>query len=205
MTIEEVYNNFDNECNMAEKAITEVIKLANPVSDDLLLVREFTIKQAFLTAFTGWEHFLENSMIAYSLDEPNLNGFKPQRYIFPIDEEHADRLIKGSAIYPDWSDINNVKEIAKRIFGDLNPYMDALNIFNSIYHGMKKTRNVIVHNSLKSKKEFDTLVRNEMGPSYVGLSASDFLLSQKGKKPVFYKYYIEHLRNAVNSICKYSI
>lgn len=202
--IQEIYNEFINECNNSEKAITEVTKISYSENDKLLLVREMTIKQAFVSVYTGWEHFLEKSMIAYTLGEANLSGFKPKRYILPTTTEHADQIIKGNATYPDWSDIKLVKEMAQRIFEDGKPYIIALNVFNSIYTEIKKTRNVIVHNSIKSKSEFDTLVRNALSASNVGLSPTDFLLSKKGNKPKFYKIYIEHLKNAASGICNHS-
>lgn len=204
MMIQEIYNEFIDECNNSEKAITEVTKISYSENDELLLVREMTIKQAFVNVFTGWEHFLEKSMIAYALGESNLSGFKPERYIFPTTQEHADQIIKGNAIYPDWSDIKLVKEMAQRIFEEGKPYILALNGFNSVYTEIKKTRNIIVHNSIKSKSEFDTLVRNALSASNVGLSPTDFLLSKKGNKPKFYKIYIEHLKNAASGICNYS-
>lgn len=204
MTIQEVYNEFAEVCSASEKAIKEVTKAHYSTNDDLLLIRELTIKQSFLAIFTGWEHFLENSMIAYVLDESNISGFQPKRYIFPVNKEHADKIIKGNAYYPDWSEIKLVKEMAERLFEDGQPFLTALNGFNSVYTEIKKVRNVIVHNSIKSKAEFDTLVRTALNASSVGITPTDFLLSKKGSQPKFYKLYINHLMNAANIICNYS-
>ena len=205
MTIQEVYNAFYTQCEECQKAIIEVRKAAYSSNRDLEIVRELTIKQAFLRVFTEWEHFLENSVIAFSLDEANIVGYKPVRYIFPIDEDHADRLIKGNSNYPAWSDIKLVKEIANRLFEDGEPYIGAINPINSSFSGMKKVRNVIVHNSVKSKNDFDTYVRNTLGPAKVGITPTDFLLSKKGNNPRYYKLYIDSLQSAATCIVNYQV
>ena len=203
MTIQDAYDMFFSQCEESKRAIVEVRKPAYSANGDLELVRELTIKQAFLRVFTEWEHFLENSIIAFTLDESNIAGYKPTRYIFPVDEDHANRLIKGNSIYPDWSDIKQVKEIVFRLFKDGEPYINELNLINSLFTGMKKVRNVIVHNSIKSKNEFDTHVRNTLGPAKVGISPTGFLLSKKGHDPRYYKQYIDCLQSAANHICNY--
>lgn len=204
MTIQEIYDIFIKQCNDSEKAIKEVIKVEYSTNDTLLLIRELTIKQAFINVFSGWEHFLENTMIAYALDEPSLTESKPLRYISPIDEEHADKIIKGNSSYPDWSNLQQVKDMADRLFENGKPYVTALNGFNSVFTGIKRTRNIIVHDSIKSKNEFNTLVRTSLNASSVGISPTDYLLSKKGSQPRFYKLYIEHLKNAASIICNYS-
>lgn len=204
MTISEIFNCLSQVCVKARQSINEVRK-PNYFTDPVLIdVREMTIKQAFLNVFSEWEHFLENSTIAFSMGEENLSGFKPNKYISPLDEEHAHRLIKGSSAYPDWSDLKSVKDIASRLFEQGEPYKSALNGFSSKFSEMKKVRNIIVHNSAKSKAEFDTLVRNALRASDVGISAVDFLLSRKGSNPYFFDVYISHVENAATFIANYT-
>ena len=72
------------------------------------------------------------------------------------------------------------------------------------YTYMKKVRNVIVHNSIKSRDEFESLVRTALGAASVGISPTDFLLSKKkDSDPLFYKLYITHIQNAAKIISEF--
>lgn len=204
MTILEIYNNFKNQCEISRKTITEVRKSKYNSDDVLMAVRDLTIKQAFLAVFSEWEHFLENSTIAYSLGEESVCSFRPIKYISPLDIDHAEQLIKGSATYPDWSDMDSVKKTAIRLFKDGQPYTRALNGFSSVFKDIKKVRNVIAHNSIKSQKEFDTVVRNSLRADLVGITPTEFLLSKKNSSPFFYELYITHIENAATIISNYS-
>ncbi len=205
MTINEIFNCFCEECTKARESINEVRKSDYLTDDVLRNVREMTIKQAFLNVFTEWEHFLENSTIAYTMGEENLCGFAPIKYISPLNEDHANDLIRGNSAYPDWSDLKSVKAVASRLFENGEPYKSALDGFSSKFSEMKKVRNVIVHNSAKSKAEFDTLVRSALRASDVGLTAVEFLLSKKGNHPYFFDIYISHVENAARLISTFSL
>lgn len=205
MTISDIFDSLREQCDNARKSINEVRKSSYLSNDVMKNVREMTIKQAFLNVFTEWEHFLENSAIAYSLGEENLCGFKPNKYISPIDEDHANRLIKGDSTYPDWSDIRSVKDTVLRLFENGEPFKSALDGFSSKFSEIKKVRNIIVHNSVKSKEEFDTLVRNSLRASDVGLTVVEFLLSKKGTNPYFFDIYITLIENTATLISNYTI
>ena len=206
MTIHEIFTVLDNQCNKSQAIIAEVSKSEYLADDTKSTIRDLVVKQAFLNVFTEWEHFLEFSTIAYSLGEKSIKDFTPTKYVMPLDEEHADNLIKGTAVYPDWSDLDKVLKIESAFFEDGQPYKNALNGFSSKYKDAKKVRNVIVHNSKKSRDEFDSLVRNAYKVSAVGISPAEFLLSRKNsKEPYFYVLYITHIRNAAKIIAEYEL
>ncbi len=203
MTIQDIFTTLENQCSESQNIITAVNTTAYLANTQQRTIRDLVVKQAFINVFTEWEHFLENSTIAYSLGEPSIIGNTPVKYVSPLDEEHADRLIKGTATYPDWTDMEKVLKIEKAFFQLGEPYTSALNGFSSKYKDIKKVRNFIVHNSKKSNDEFDSLVRTALRASAVGISPVDFLLSKKGSNPYFYELYITHIKNAAKMIAEY--
>lgn len=204
MTIQSIWDRLDKQCQESLDSIAYVNKSEYLATDDLKRVQDLVVKQAFLNVFTEWEHFLEDSTIAYALGEKSIRGFAPTKYINPLDEDHADRLIKGTSTYPDWSKMKVVLSLESALFEDGEPYRSALNGFASKYKDMQKVRNVIVHNSIKSRDEFDSLVRTALYAASVGISPTEFLLSQKGSDPKFYISYIAYIRNAGKMIAEYS-
>lgn len=203
MTIQDVFSRLDRQCSDSLSVISLVNTPEYLSSDNKKTIQDLVVKQAFLSVFTEWEHFLEETTIAYSLDEPSIEGDKPKRYIFPIDKDHADSLIKGVSSYPDWSNMDTIKKLESSLFENGEPFLGALNGFSSKYAEMKKVRNVIVHNSIKSRDEFDTLVRNVLNVASVGITPTEFLLSKKGNNPAFYRSYITHIKNASMQIAHY--
>lgn len=201
-SINVLFNVLDEQCERSLKCISEVCS-AEYNTEEKKDLRDFVIKQAFVSVFTEWEHFLENSTIQYSLGETSVHGVCPERYVFPIDEDHADRLIRGTSSYPDWSKMDVVRELEKALFKNGEPYSFALGGISSKYKDMQKVRNHIVHNSMKSSKEFDTLVRNALSASKVGISPTEFLISKKKSAPRFYEQYINYIRIAAKQIAEY--
>lgn len=203
MTISDIFEQLKKQCDLSLHIIEKVNNTTYLADDDSKAIRDIVVIQAFISVFTEWEHFLEKSTIAYSLGEKDLRGNSLIKYIEPQNEEHANQLIKGTSTYPDWSKIDVVIDLEKALFKDGAPYKAALQGFSSKYKEIKKLRNHIVHNSVKSSDEFDSLVRTSLSASKVGISPSDFLLSKKGNNPFFYEIYIKHIYNAAKMISGY--
>lgn len=138
MTMSDIFTNFDKQCFLAKSSINFVNKSEYLATEELKNVRDMVVKQAFLSVFTEWEHFLENSTIAYALGEKSIKGHSPMRYILPKDEDHANQLIKGTSSYPDWSKIDVVIKLEESLFEDGLPYKDALQGFSSTFKAIKK-------------------------------------------------------------------
>lgn len=204
MTIQNIFQRLIDQCNESLRSI-DVVNDAHYLStDELKTIRDLVVKQAFVSAYTEWEHFLEDITIAYALGKESLCGHCPQRYVLPEDKDHADQLITSSTAYFDWSKIDDVVKLEKSFFHNGDPFVAAIQGFRSKYNDMKKVRNVIVHNSIKSRDQFDTLVRNALRASSVGISPVEFLLSKKNNNPFFYNIYITHIKNAATLIANYS-
>ena len=203
MTIHDIFSRLEKQCADSLDSIAFVNKSEYLSTEELKRIQDLVVRQAFVSVFTEWEHFLEDATIAYSLGEPSIKGGLPKRYILPTDKDHADRLIKGTASYPDWSKMDVVKRLEKALFENGEPFIRALNGFASKYTDMKKVRNVIVHNSINSREEFNTLVRNALNVASVGLTPTEFLLSKKNSDHAFYRLYITHILNAARMISEY--
>lgn len=203
MTVQNIFRRLSEQCNESLSSIDAVNDAHYLSTPELRTIRDLVVKQAFVSAYTEWEHFLEDITIAYSLGQNSLNGSCPQRYVLPTDKDHAEQLIKSSTSYFDWSKVDDVLKLEKSFFHDGAPFATAINGFKSKYNDMKKVRNVIVHNSIKSRGEFDTLVRNALRASAVGLSPVEFLLSKKNNNPFFYRMYITHILNAATLIASF--
>ena len=203
MTIHDIFSRLEKQCSDSLDSIAFVNKTEYLTTDELKRIQDLVVRQAFVSVFTEWEHFLEDATISYSLGQPSKKGGLPKRYIFPIDEDHADSLIKGTASYPDWSKMDVVKRLEKALFENGEPFVRALNGFSSKYTDMKKVRNVIVHNSINSREDFNTLVRTALNAASVGLTPTEFLLSRKNSDPAFYRLYITHILNAARMISEY--
>ena len=205
MTIQEIFDQFDNQVQESLANIAYVNSRAFTLADTNMQdkVKELVIMQSFLSVYAEWEHFLENSTIWYAMGEVSIKGKAPTKYISPTDEDHANQIICGASKYPDWSNLEYVLKTEDYLFEQGEPYKGALNGFSSVFTEIKKVRNVIAHNSKKSHSEFDTLVRNKLNPSYVGIRPTEFLLQSKGGSPAFYRQYITHLHNAAMLIANY--
>lgn len=204
MTIQEIYDELREQCTSSRTSI-QAVNTGDYMRDDLQKsIRDLVVKQAFIGVVTQWEHFLEDTTVAYALGEASIQGQYPPKYISPVDSDHANQLIKGASTYPDWSDMDKVRNIEKAIFKDGEPYLSAINGFSSKYGDIKKVRNIIVHNSVKSREAFDSLVRTALRAASVGISPAEFLLSTKGGNPLFYDGYITYIENAAYQIANYT-
>lgn len=205
MTIEEIYNKFSEQVQEALSSIAYVSNRTFSLPDPVMQskIKALVVKQSFLSVFAEWEHFLEHTVIWYSLGEASIKGKTPTKYLSPLDEEHANQIISGASKYPDWSNLEYVIKTVESLFENGEPYKSALNGFSSTFTEIKKVRNVIAHNSKKSHSEFETLVRNKLNPSYVGITPTEFLLQSKSGSVVFYRQYITHLQNAASLIANY--
>lgn len=176
MTISEAFTNLEEQCKLSLSCIRFVNKKEFLMLENAMIIRNMIIEQAFIKVFIEWELFLENSTIAYTLGECSTKGVSLKCYIFPKDEEHANQLIKGAALYPDWSNMEAVIELEKSLFEDGFPYVRALQGFSSKYKEMKKVRNHIAHQSIKSSEAFKSLIRGVLSASDVGITPAEFLL-----------------------------
>ena len=201
--MQKILDEFINTIDNSQLCIKYAVGIDSSKDKTSLLIKELIINSAFINVVTAWENFLERSAIAYALSTKSIKGHLPVCYVQPKDEEHANDLIKDSAIYFDWSNKEQIVSMAERILEKGEPYKSVISGINSHLVNIKKLRNNIAHNSRKSNAEFDTLVRNELSPSEVGISPAQFLLSSKDKAKPFWEVYFLYLKNAAQTIASF--
>ena len=62
----------------------------------------------------------------------SLNGDIVNKYVNPIDRDHAYRMIQNVNLYPDWSDIDKVLKNANDFFEACGPF-ENFKIGNNIF------------------------------------------------------------------------
>lgn len=201
--MQKILDEFINTIDNSQLCIRYAVGIDSSKDKTSLLIKELIINSAFINVVTAWENFLERSAIAYALSTESIKGHLPVCFIQPKDEEHASDLIKGSVNYFDWLSREQIVNMAERIFKNGEPYKSVISGINSHLVNIKKLRNNIAHNSRKSNAEFDTLVRNELSPSEVGISTAKFLLSSTNKAKPFWEVYFLHLKNAAQAIASF--
>lgn len=195
----DLLNGFSNIYSNSIRCIKEVCTNTNYS----LNIKNCVITYSFLYVYTEWESFLEQSFISYTLGNRSINGNTPICYISPQNEEHADKLIKGAATYPDWSTCSKVIMLSENIFENGEPFKSALSKIASQLDKIKKIRNAISHNSTQSQDAFNSLIRNEWNASKTGISVADFLIGVKGRQDPFYKLYFDYIIGAARKISNF--
>ena len=207
-TIEECYNNFKQiyDCYNEMLSDSTILYQQNIEFDGHTFSKKIydaIVEHCFMQIFLAWENFLENSFILYLNANADLQGNTYVRYGIPKDSEHAYNMIKGTKNYPDWTNINEVKCLAKIYFENGGPY----SIIESIpieFEDIKVIRNRISHVSEKSIKAFDRLLaKTIMQTTNVGIG--DFLMMFKNNGQTYFSYYMDFLKCYVEAICNKSI
>lgn len=119
--------------------------------------RDFICDSAFLRLFIGWETFLERTFIQYMLGEPSILGVVIDRYVQPIDEKHASRIIIGTQKYADWSNPEIVRRLSLLFFPAGNPFDLYISSIDSELSDLKTARNAAAHLSSTTQKQLDAL------------------------------------------------
>lgn len=161
------------------------------------------VEHCFMQIFLAWENFLENSFILYLYGCPDLQGNAYVRYGIPKDRQHAYNMVKGTKNYPDWTNINDVKYLAKTYFENGGPYSIIENIPIE-FEDIKVIRNRISHISEKSTKAFERLLAKTIVQS-TNIDISDFLMMFKDDNQTYFSYYMDFLKGYVEAICNKSI
>ncbi len=175
--LNEANSDLKMEIDKSFELIQTVNQLPHLHIDKVHLIYELS----FLKIFLAWEFYLEKSFILYMLGEKTDSGYKPRTYVMPKDEKHAYEIIKGGRSFPDWLNLEFIREKSELFFEDGSPFKDILYNNQTIKGGlqmMKITRNRIVHISQKTKEEFSNLLRNELGYDK-GIGPGEFLKKNK--------------------------
>lgn len=207
ISLDNLLASFQNDCDRCIHIYYELLKLYNePIpsfSEDL---RNMLVEHNIVQLFSKWERFLENIFIAYMLGNKSSNGDSPLRYVFPINEDHAYRLVQNVNQYPDWSDTDKILVNARNFFEGGGPF-EILKTMKAELAAIKKIRNSIAHISHRARKDFENLIQGKIGYLPSGVTPARFLIEYKvGKKrndPTYYEYYIEYLKDTASILVEF--
>lgn len=207
-TIEACYNNFKQIYDDYNEILCDstILYQQNIAFEDHAFSKKIydaIVEHCYMQIFLAWEKFLESSFILYLNAGADLQGNTYIRYGIPKDREHAYNMIKGTKNYPDWTNINDVRCLAKIYFENGGPYSIIENIPVE-FEDIKIIRNRISHVSEKSIKAFERLLAKTIMQT-INVGVGDFLMMFKDADQTYFSYYMEFLKGYVEAICNKSI
>lgn len=154
--------------------------------------RAFIVESAFLKLFIAWEEFLESIFHAYLIGEPTITGAVVNRYLIPVDEDHAKSVLIGTQKYVDWSNPTIVVRLSKLYLGEPNIIQSGLNAINSDLMDLKTIRNAAAHLSSTTNAKLIALRNRLLGPTRAGVTSVYLLIMSTDpndhSKTLFDKY-----------------
>ena len=136
---------------------------------------EFLVTSAFLKLFIAWECFLEKSFISYLTGEESLDGNQLVRYVSPVDEKHAHRIVIGTQNYVSWANNKIVNQIAGLYFENSEPYLTSLNSISRDLSDLRTIRNASAHISSSTQKKLDAVASRILGAPISNIGVSDLV------------------------------
>jgi hypothetical protein len=173
------------------------------LSINLTIVQaERILEWAFVSIHTSWEIFLERCFLTYMQGGQTSSGYKPIRYVFPNDEQHALKLLLSGKDFFPWTSPTKVLDAAELCFQDGAPFRNVLEPSATDLMKITTIRNAIVHRSKISTEKFRTLVRNEMKTAPLNITPGQFLSMIKSQqvKTTYISYYCNKLKLAAHQI-----
>lgn len=201
------YNNFnkiyDDSISLIRKSI---VFFENQIEfDDIRYSNDMhcvIVEQSFMKIYLALENFLENSFIAYLLGDADLQSNEAIKFAAPKDRNHAYDMIRGTKQYPDWTNVNDVKQLAKIYFKDSWHYSILFDL-PSEFNELKIIRNRISHISEKSEKSFNTVLSKNIAKN--NITPGEYLQLFKDKNNTYFTFYCEMIKGYVDAISNTSI
>jgi hypothetical protein len=156
------------------------------------------VEQSFMRIYLAWETFLEKSFIIYLQGETDLKGTVYIKFGNPKDNEHAYNMLKGTKNYPDWTNIDDVNQLAGIYFDNSGPFATLVAPPPEML-AMKTIRNRISHVSEKSLKQYNRLLMQNI--SQTNIAPGDYLMQLRSGTQTYFTFYVEMLKDYVEAIC----
>lgn len=192
-----------SELNISKKELIQnmdtsldLIKKINKINHLLSIEDIYSMFElSFLKIYLSWESFIGRVFILFMVGEKTDKGYAPKRYIKPKDEKHAYDIIKSGKRFPEWLNIEFIREKSELFFENGEPFKTVLysNVtIREALQSMNILRNKIVHVSQEAKERYKSLLRNEFGFAS-NMPPGEFLSRTRDKKPKI--SYIEYYKN----------
>lgn len=162
--------------------------------------RDLIVERAFMDVFEAFESYLESMFICYMMGQAGLNGASVVRYVMPINSEHAEKILCGKEQYVDFTSRQMIMKYADNFFQGGRPFTYLSNISQD-FEDMKKIRNEISHKSLKSRREFEGLVRSRIASMPPSITVATFLLTTMPRgRMSFFTHYVDVVDGTIQSL-----
>lgn len=136
---------------------------------------DFITESAFLKIFISWETFLERVFVQYMIGEPSILGNVVGRYVSPVDEEHARKVLIGTQKYVDWASPDIVRKLSTLYFHPINPINTFISSSASDIFDLKIIRNSAAHSSSTTSVQLDALGTRKLQKACSNLTVASFI------------------------------
>lgn len=120
---------------------------------------ELLVESVFFNAFRSYEGFIREVFILYCMEKRSSKRPNAKSYLKPINFLHAEKLIKSSMEFLDWTSADTVIERAELFLNNGHPIKLPYTTHRLQLNDFKKIRNHIAHNSIESEIQFSKVVR----------------------------------------------
>ncbi len=167
--------------------------------------RDILVESAFLRVYLAWEQLLEESFILYLLGRRSPSSYSPSRLAgaIPTTRKDAITLTAAGQKYANWDNPESVRRRSLRFFRSGAPYETTLAPRINVFLNMQVVRNSLVHRSDYSKKQFEQVVRNNLGFFPSDMTVGVFLgTTVPGSNPPisFFELYLNNIDTAAQKI-----
>ena len=138
--------------------------------------KEFVISSAFLKMFIYWEAFIEESFSKYLIGELSTGGTGVNRYISPIDREHALKILVGTQKYVDWANHEIVRRLANLYLENGDPLASNIASISSELADLKTVRNAAAHLSSTTRHQLDALSTRVLSQNTTNTDVATFMM-----------------------------
>lgn len=138
--------------------------------------KEFIISSSFLKMFIYWEGFLEKAFIIYLTGGTSTSGDTLTKYVNPLDEAHAHKMIIGTQKYVDWANHEIVRRLSSLYFENGSPIQSILASIATNLSDLKNIRNAAAHISTTTQTKLDGIASRTLGTSISNTTVDQFIM-----------------------------
>jgi hypothetical protein len=135
------------------------------------------VESAFLRLFIAWETFIEDTFIHYMVGTPSARGIVLNRYVAPLDMQHAQSIALGNTRFVDWATPDAVRRLAGLYFHLGDPFESVLSGIHADLLDLKTVRNAAAHLSSTTTAQLDALASRKLGTPVANIGVAAFVTS----------------------------
>lgn len=138
--------------------------------------KEFVISSAFLRMFIFWESFIEDAFAKYLIGTASIGGINANRFVSPLDRNHALSILIGTQKYVDWANHEIVRRLANLYLKNGDPLTTNIASISTDLADLKTVRNAAAHLSSTTQRQLDSLATRVLGKTVNNITIADFVM-----------------------------